>query len=153
MLYSYLRQEEAPVSPVAVCAYCPPVKCYASDFLLGISGEFEEWKYSVLSACCGEMLTKDNFSGSVQQAALKRISPIEYVTPQCVSTAVFYGAKDELIPVSHIEEFIGLLNENNVANEYLIYENSGHAMDKDPDTALEAKNIILRYAEICFLKQ
>ena len=152
LLYAYLRREDAPVSPVAVCAYCPPVNCYATDFLLGISGEFEEWKYSVLSACCGEKLSADNFSCTVQQNALKRISPIEHVTSQCVPTAVFYGAEDELIPVSHTEAFIRLLNENKVENEYLIYKNSGHAMDKDPDTALEAKNIILKYAESYFLK-
>ena len=150
LLYSYLRRDASPVLPVAVCVYCPPVSCFAEDFLLGISGEFEEWKYSVLSACCGERLTKDSFCGASQQEALRRISPIEYVTPQCIPTAVFYGARDELIPVSHIKAFIKLLEENNVTNESLVYENSGHALDKDPETALDAKKIILKYAEKYF---
>jgi len=149
-MYAYTRKNEAPVTPVAVCAYCPPVNCAAPDFLLGISDEFESWKYELLSKCCGYKLTKDTFLNCSEQVALKNISPQEYLTPDCVPTAVFQGKHDELIPFSHIIKFIGLLNELRIKNDLLVYENSGHALDKDPETAVQSKNIINDYAERYF---
>lgn len=148
LLYAYTRKESSPVTPVAVCTYCPPVNCSASDFLLGISGEFEDWKYGILSKCCGIEINKENLLESPRQMALKKISPQDYVSAKSVPTAIFYGKLDELIPFSHIEKFINILNENRVKNDLLIYENSGHALNKDPETALKAKSIIKKYAEM-----
>ncbi len=150
LLYAYTRKEEAPVTPVAACVYCPPVNCWAPDFLLGISGEFEDWKYGVLSQCCGFQLTKDDFLNEQQQKALKKISPEEYVSGDCVPTAVFQGKFDAIVPFAHVQNFIRLLNETGVKNDFLIYENSDHGLDKDPETALQAKNIIRDYAEMYF---
>ena len=39
MLYAYARKETAPLPPVAVCAYCPPVDCSKADFLKTLSVE------------------------------------------------------------------------------------------------------------------
>ena len=150
LLYAYTRNNEAPIKPVAVCSYCPPVDCAAADFLLGISGEFEDWKYGVLSKCCGIEINKENLFNPPQQEALKRISPQEYVSEKYVPTAVFYGRLDELIPFSHIANFINILDKNGVKNDLLIYENSGHALDKDPDKSIQTKAIIKKYAEMYF---
>lgn len=150
LLYAYTRKENAPVSPVAVCAYCPPVDCSEADFLLGISGEFEDWKYEILSKCCGLKITKNTLLNRPQQQALKKMSPEYYVTASSVPTAVFYGKLDELIPVKHIERFLTLLNKKGVKNDSVVYENSGHALDKDPESAEKAKDIIKYYAEKYF---
>ncbi len=150
LLYAYTRMEEAPITPVAVCPYCPPVNLSKSDFLMGISGEFEDWKYELLSKCCGFKITKSDFSEAQQQEALKKISPQEYISKNCVPTAIFHGRLDELIPFSHIDKFINTLNEKGLKNDLLIYENSDHALDKDPKTALQAKNIIKDYAQMYF---
>ncbi len=150
LLYAYTRKENSPVKPVAVGAYCPPVNCWSSDFCFGISGEFEDWKYEILSQCCGFKITKNDFLNEPQQAALKKISPQEYVSPDCVPTAVFQGVHDELVPVQHIYDFVKLLDETGVKNDLLIYENSNHALDKDPDKTIKARNIIESYAEKYF---
>ena len=150
LLYAYTRKKESPILPVAVCPYCPPVDCSAPDFLLGISGEFEDWKYSVLSKCCGIEINKATLLEPEQQSALKKISPQEYVSETCVPTAIFHGGLDEFIPFSHIEKFISILNKNGVKNDLLIYENSGHALDNDPDKSIQALGIIKKYAEMYF---
>ena len=146
LLYAYTRKEIAPVFPVAVCAYCPPVDCSKNDFLIGISGQFENWKYEILSKCCGIKITKDTFLNEPQQQALKRISPQNYVDEFTVPTAVFHGKLDDIIPLEHIREFVNLLKENGVKNDLLIYENSGHTLDKDPETAEKTREIIRDYA-------
>lgn len=150
LMYAYTRQANAPVPTVAACPYCPPVDCSKSDFLIGISGEFEDWKYEVLSTCCGVKITKENFLTEEPQKALKKMSPWYYVSENCVPTAVFQGVLDELIPFYHVENFIKLLNEKGVKNDFLIYENSNHALDKDPDKTIQSKGIIKRYAELYF---
>ena len=152
LLYAYAKAEQAPVTPVAVCVYCPPVDCAKPDFLLGISGEFEEWKYGVLSKCCGVKINRENLMNTQQQEALKKISPQEYVSEKCVPTAIFHGRIDELIPFSHIENFINTLTEKGIKNDLLIYENSGHALDKDPEVAQQTRVVIQDYAEMYFLK-
>lgn len=148
LLFAYTRKAEAPITPVAVCPYCPPVDCSKPDFLLGISGEFEDWKYGVLSKCCGLEINSENLLKPQQQKALKKISPQEYISEHCIPTAIFHGRLDELIPFSHIEKFINSLNEKGVKNDLLTYENSGHALDKDPDTASQTRGIIEKYAEM-----
>ena len=151
LLYAYTRKSDAAVNPVAACVYCPPVDCSASDFLLGISGEFEDWKYDILSKCSGVRITKETFLNEIPQTALKKISPAEYVSENCIPTAVFYGKKDELIPPSHIHDFLEKLHNAGVKNDFLIYENSGHALDKDPEAKIQARNIIENYAEVYFV--
>ncbi|MBR3768190.1 MAG: alpha/beta hydrolase [Clostridia bacterium] len=150
LLYAYTRKKEAPIIPVAACVYCPPVNCNAPDFLLGIKGEFEDWKYEILSKCCGFQINKVDFFNKEQQTALKKISPEEYVSEISVPTAVFHGKFDELVPLEHIHNFVRKLNEAGIKNNLLIYENSDHALDKDHDTALQAKNIINDYAQMYF---
>lgn len=150
LLYAYTRQNEAPVTPAAACVYCPPVSCSRPDFLLGISGEFEDWKYGVLSKCCGVQITKESLMDEHQQKALNKISPAEYVSENSIPTAVFHGKCDAIIPVEHIYDFIRLLNETGVKNDLLIYENSDHGLDKDPEAATQSRNIIKAYAEMYF---
>ena len=150
LLYAYTKSSVSPLTPVAACVYCPAVNCYADDFLLGISGEFEEWKYEVLSKCCGVKITKDSFLNELQQKALKKISPNAYVSSESVPTAVFAGKKDALVPFLHIENFLSQLDEMNIKNDLVVYEKSGHALDEDSDAAQQAKNIIEEYARLYF---
>lgn len=148
LLYAYIRKDESPVKPVAVCAYSPPVNCSKPDFLCGISSEFDDWKYGLLSKCCGFRITKDDYMNPPQQKALIRISPEYYVSSDCVPTAVFHGKNDELIPSDHILDFITLLNDKKVKNDFLIYENSSHSLKDDPETDIRAKEIFKSYAEM-----
>lgn len=150
LLYAYIRCDESPIKPVAACVYCPPVIFGEPDFLMGISGEFEEWKYSIISKCCGFHVTKDNLSNAEVQNALARISPINYVSKECIPTAVFYGKYDELVPVGHIEKFLLSLKNNDVKHDALLFENSGHALDKDPEAKIKSRNIIEDYSERYF---
>lgn len=147
LLYAYTRMSEAPIKPVAACVYCPPVNCAASDFLCGISGEFENWKFDILSKCCGTTLNKQNFLDKPQQTALNKISPQEYVNEFIIPTAVFHGKADELIPYAHIINFIERLNKAGIYNELLVFENSGHNLDKDPQTWESSLQIIDRFAK------
>ncbi len=148
LLYAYIKGDGAPVPPVAVCAYCPPSDCAREDFLMGINGEFEDWKYEILSMVCDAEISKATFKNEASQKALGKISPINYVDKNCVPTAIFYGKEDELIPMGHIEDFERKLSKAKVKHDLVLYENSNHALDKDPDASEEARNVMKRYAEM-----
>ena len=148
LLYAYTRMKSAKVKPIAACVYCPPVKCWSKDFLLGISGEFEDWKYDILSKCCGCRLTKETFMNYDEQNALKRMSAYEYVSAESVPTAIFHGKKDELVPFEHTFDILALLDKYKVKNDLLVYENSGHALDKDPQMKDASRAVIETYAGI-----
>ncbi len=150
LLYAYTRCEKAPVNPVAACVYCPPVIFNEPDFLMGISGEFEEWKFSIISKCCGSEVTENTLLNEKSQSSLIGISPINYVSKECIPTAVFYGKNDELVPVGHIEKFLLSLKDNGIKHDFLCYENSGHALDKDPEIKIKSREIIEDYAEKYF---
>ena len=150
LMYAYTRSDHSALTPVAACVYCPPVDCSKPDFLLGISGEFESWKYEILSKCASSKITKETYSDNRQQSSLKQMSPYYYVDFNCVPTAVFHGKNDELIPLEHIEEFIKKLNEKEIKNDFLLYEKSGHALNKDPEANITAKKIIEEYAKTYF---
>jgi dipeptidyl aminopeptidase/acylaminoacyl peptidase len=57
---------------------------------------------------------------------------------------------DDLVPFEHSELFIDSLIKAGVRNDFLVYENSGHALDKDPDKTDESRKIVLSYAEMYF---
>ena len=146
LMYAYTSKNKLTVRPVAVCAYCPPVDFSNPNFLMGISGEFEEWKYNILSKCCGVKITKETFGNRVQQDALLKISPISYLTPDCVPTFVFQGKKDELVPYEDACSFIQKLTELNVRNDFVVFENSGHTLDNDQYCTELSRSIIY---ELC----
>lgn len=145
LMYAYTRKDPSPVAPAAVFCHCPPTDCGKEDFLLGISGEFEDWKYGVLSHCCGKAVTKKTFKNDDVQAALARISPISFVSPDIVPTGICHGKKDELVPYEHTLRFLEALKKNGVRCDLLTYPESGHAMDKDADADIKAKELMSRY--------
>ncbi len=150
LLYAYTKKEISPIPPVAACCYCPPADCTGEDFLMGDKGEFEGWKYEILSMICDTDISKNTFCNEASQKALGRISPINFVDKCTVPTAIFHGKKDELIPFKHIMDFKKKLTEFNIKHDLVIYENSNHALDKDPDAATKAKETIKQYAETYF---
>lgn len=148
LLYAYTRTINASIKPAAVCVYCPPSDFSKSDFLSGLSSEFDDWKFDLLSKCCGAVISKEDFFTSKQQQALINISPLNYLSADCVPTAIFHGANDELVPLGHTLQLINSLNEFGVKNELIIFKNSGHSLKDDADCSVTAKECIRKYAEL-----
>ena len=75
---------------------------------------------------------------------------MEYISEKCVPTAVFHGKHDDLVPFKHTLEFLKELTEANVKNNLLVFEKSGHVLDKDPEMWSKTRGIMESYAEILF---
>lgn len=147
LMYAYSKSEQAPILPVSVFCHCPPTHCHRPDFLLGINGEFEGWKYEVLSACCGTTVSKETLLNADVQESLVRMSPISYVTPDVVPTGICHGVQDELVPYEHTLLFLQALGQNGIPHDLLTYPNSGHSLDKDPELETKTKELMEFYLE------
>ena len=147
LMYAYSRMDSAPIKPVAACVFCPPPNCAKPDFLIGIAGRFVEWKYDILSKCCGFRVTKENLLSDQAQAALLKISPENYLSESCVPTAVFAGMADELIPFEHTVALMKKLTALGVKNDLLAYENVIHSIEKNPVAVAEARAMTIKYAQ------
>lgn len=63
---------------------------------------------------------------------LKNISPYELVTENAPPTVVAYGRLDKVAPYAASEDYlIPALEKNNVIFENIVFENSGHALNRD----------------------
>lgn len=152
LMYAYTEAERSPIAPAAVFCHCPPTHCHKPDFLLGINGEFENWKYGVMSHCCGAAVTKETLENADVQEKLLRMSPVFYINGRVVPTGICHGVKDELVPYEHTLMFTDILEQHGVPHDLLTYPNSGHAMDKDPEQDKQAKDLMEMYLENYLLK-
>ncbi|MCR5150962.1 MAG: alpha/beta hydrolase [Clostridiales bacterium] len=153
MLYAYTMTNKSPLEIVALFCSCPPVDCAAPDFLIGINGEFENWKYEVLSDCCSMKITKRNFMSPESQGALKNISPLKYISNSSVPIAVCQGKKDEIVPYNQVVSFVNRLKGMEVTCDLIIYENSGHALGMDPEAAEKANELMNEYIRLYLEKR
>lgn len=147
MMYAFTRFEEAPIKPALIMDNCGPVDFTKPDFLIGINGQFEDYKYGVISDCVGRKITKENIVSEESRKALLEYSPICFVNENTVPIILGHGKLDDIVPFNQCEQLIEKLNSFGIENELIIYENSGHALDKDPDSVEKANEICRKYAE------
>jgi acetyl esterase/lipase len=60
--------------------------------------------------------------------AAKEHSPLVHVTPDDPPTLLVVGAKDDLVPMSHSENIHKAFEEQKVASELVVYDDSGHGL-------------------------
>lgn len=148
LLYAYSRKDEAPIKPAAVVSYCGPTdladwdEAHISSNAMGDSA----FVYKLISYAAGCEVTAENYKSSEVQATLKKISPLYYVDKNTVPTVICHGQKDSVVPFSDSVKLDAALTENGVTHRYIVYPNSDHGLDKDPDAAKIGGDLLLEYA-------
>ena len=69
--------------------------------------------------------------------------PITYVSSSWAPTLIFYGKSDQIVPVQQSLDLKKKLDQLNVINKLIVYENLGHefaGMDKNPEFLTELKS-------------
>ena len=150
LLYALKNTDISPLKPVAAICYAPPVDLSKPDFCYGLDKRFDDWKYGLLSHCCGAKITKETFDNKSSQKALKNISPINYITDSTVPVAVIHGKADELIPYNHILSFVDILEKYKVHYELVVSDDFGHEIAKDKEAVSKAREIMSGFLEEFF---
>lgn len=88
-----------------------------------------------------------NVSFEDNPAYYENLSPYHIVTRTAPPTLLFYGGKDDLVPISQGVDLHEKLDELNVTNEFTLYENEGHGWQGAAlnDTYNKLENFISMY--------
>ncbi|MBR5427148.1 MAG: alpha/beta hydrolase [Clostridia bacterium] len=147
LLYAYTRHDTAPITPACVFDRCGPTTLYNHTYMTQ-SDEHEYFEY-VLSAICGQVFTKDTMA--IAYEALYNASPTSYVTSGTVPTAICHGQQDNTVPFTDSEYLASLLQNNGVPYDFIIYPNSGHGLNSDPEQAAQADALYEQYVRTYLL--
>ena len=142
LLYSYRFYDVSPIKPVGVIATAPAADLSIDGFYKSNSLGDEKYMCKLMSNVIGVEFTPE--TRAAQKERLMQVSPIAYVTKDTVPTIIAHGRKDTIVPFEGTEALIEILNQNNVENEFLIFDNSGHQLDKkkDKDTKAMAEELL-----------
>lgn len=142
MQYAYTKANFAPIKPVAVASFAGPTDLLDENYY-GDNPLVEEI-IKMFTDLAGVRFTAENLE--IATPFLMQASPINYVTPSSAPTLICQGAKDEVVPKSNAESLAKKLAEKGVRHDLIIYPNSGHGLESDPDCAALADELMAQYA-------
>lgn len=143
LLYAYTRQQEAPVTPVAVVSSSAPTDFTDPAFLQSGAGELLAGSVGISTDVLATLMQ----TGIAQLfvPALTKLSPAKQVTRTSVPTLMAHGKNDNIVPYSNAERLDAALTENGVTHDFVSFPNSGHALLNDPDCTLRFQTLTAQY--------
>lgn len=141
LLYAYKCGETAPIKPAAVVSHSGPTDLCDANFYKenGIVDDIVE----MIGSLVGEDIDPDSYTDV--KDALVYASPTSYVST-AVPTVICHGTLDSIVPVSNAYTLDALLTEAGVTHELIIFENSNHGLESDPDASALAAERMYIYA-------
>ena len=128
LLYSYKCADTAPIKPAAVVSLSGPTDLYDKGYYE--DNPIADDIIDLMSALTGESFGP--YSYEKAEEALKYASPTTYVDT-AVPTIICHGTLDSVVPVSNAYTLDELLTEAGITHELIIFENSNHGLESDPD--------------------
>lgn len=137
MVYAYRDAADAPVPVNAVISMVGPASFepaawfgfddnYASEDTAQAGAGF-------VSIITGDQITPEMMRSGEYEQYLKPVSPLMLVTPDAPPTLLAYGELDKVAPYAASRDLPGVLEDKGVSHDALIFPNSGHALNRDPD--------------------
>ena len=142
LLYAYSRGESSPIEPRAVISYSGPIDLYDENFYA--ESEILEDIEEMISKISGTEATRERREDA--KDVLSAASPTSYVA-SAVPTVICHGTDDPIVPVSNAYTLDELLTAQGVEHELIIFKNSGHGLEADPDSTVRANDAFLEYAQ------
>lgn len=78
------------------------------------------------------------------------ISPVDNVNATIPPAVLVYGGEDRLVDAAHGKKMAEVLGANGVYNQLVIFPNSGHGLDRDPDYTERVQQTILEFCDKYF---
>lgn len=145
LLYAYSRKDTAPVKPAAVVSYSGPADLTSEDFIENNALSDGDFMCSLMSKLTGDSITLSNYKR--KKAKLLSISPINYVSSDCVPTIVVQGTKDRIVYASDTRDFVEKLEEKGVTYKYFELPHSGHKLKDDPELFSQSNDAFAQYVK------
>ena len=145
LMYAYTRANESPISVVCVRGDSTPADLTLERFAISTD--------TLLEISCVTAVTKkaffinpDNVSKPAAQYYLKKYSPVSYAST-AVPTILCHGSQDDGVPIAGAERMYQDLLNADVPAEFVVYPNSGHGLEADPECSAFADELTYKYLE------
>lgn len=143
LLYAYARKNTAPVTPVAVVSNSGPTDLYDDNFYHNNSMGDTSHIAQLMSNACGQSFTYEEKESAKE--ALYSVSPVSYVSADCVPTVINHGNADTIVPFSNAVALDALLTQYGVEHEFNVYDGADHDLGKDDAAKDRADELIHEY--------
>lgn len=145
LLYAYARKNESPVTPVAVISNSGPTDLYDDNFYHNNALGDEAVISDLMSKACGQRFTYAERESA--KAALYSVSPINYVSADCVPTVLNHGNSDTIVPFSNAQTLDALLTQYGVEHVLNVYEGADHDLGNDEAAKDRADELLYGYID------
>lgn len=145
LLYAYARKSTAPIAPVAVISNSGPTNLYDDNFYHNNALGDEAVISDLMSKACGQRFTYETKESAKE--ALYRVSPIDYVSADCVPTVINHGSADSIVPFSNAQTLDALLTEYGVEHALNVYQGADHDLGKDDAAKERADELLFGYID------
>lgn len=145
LLYAYARKKTAPIAPVAVISNSGPTDLYDDNFYHNNALGDEAVISDLLSKACGQRFTYETKESA--KAALYSVSPVAYVSADCVPTVINHGNADTIVPFSNAQALDALLTQYGVEHVLNVYDGADHDLGKDEDAKDKADELLFGYID------
>lgn len=145
LLYAYARKNTAPITPVAVISNSGPTDLYDDNFYHGNAIGDENVMCDLMSKACGQRFTYETKESA--KDALYSVSPIDYVSTDCVPTVINHGNADSIVPFSNAQTLDTLLTQYGVEHVLNVYQGADHDLGKDDAAKARADELLFGYID------
>ncbi len=145
LLYAYARKKTAPIAPVAVISNSGPTDLYDDNFYHNNALGNEAVISDLMSKACGQRFAYEAKESA--KAALYSVSPISYVSSDCVPTVINHGTADTIVPFSNAQTLDALLTQHGVEHVLNVYDGADHDLGKDEDAKDRADELLFGYID------
>lgn len=145
LLYAYARKNTAPITPVAVVSNSGPTDLYDDNFYHNNALGNEAVISDLMSKACGQRFTYETRQSAKQ--ALYSVSPITYVSADCVPTVINHGTADSIVPFSNAKTLDALLTQYGVEHVLNAYQGADHDLGKDDAAKKRADELLFGYID------
>lgn len=145
LLYAYARKKTAPITPVAVISNSGPTDLYDDNFYHNNAMGDEAAICDLMSKACGKRFSYDAKESA--KTALYSVSPVTYVSAECVPTVINHGTADTIVPFSNAKTLDALLTQYGVEHVLNVYQGADHGLDKDEEAKDRADELLFGYID------
>lgn len=145
LLYAYARKNTSPVTPVAVISNSGPTDLYDDNFYHNNALGDETVICDLMSKACGQRFSYAERESA--KSALYSVSPINYVSADCVPTVINHGNSDTIVPFSNAQALDALLTMYGVEHVLNVYEGADHDLGKDEAAKDRANELLFGYID------
>ena len=145
LLYAYARKKTAPVTPVAVVSNSGPTDLYDDNFYHNNAMGNTAVICELMSKACGQEFTYEEKDSA--KAALYSVSPIAYVSADCVPTVINHGDSDTIVPFSNAQTLDRLLTMYGVEHVLNVYKGADHDLRGDDAAKEKANELLFGYVD------